>query len=443
LRSAASNSSLSSINWQTTYRDLQATFREYESRLNKSTQNKTIRDEKLALLKELAGSLLLEESGLHVIDDQAEVKACLERINERFQDMQTTFQKYRGTPLTRFFMQLIKVIGQCLPAFLRYDFPLTGGEVVCKNVSKHLPKLSYFQETPTYPSNRTQVERNDSPHSNSEDDTTPSAPYPHPIKFNRAIEAFKGEAVVVGCGHTGQRTFCEEWKISVGHKGREHPLHSSMEHYYTIDLHQSTCADLKMDIRWPAPPSLKERFKLTILEYVDCDAYNPVFRTSDHSGMQTLLDITAKEGFILIAGCPREKEFRCSIYALQLKYIELDERGQQQCVLIPKNQEATLEEVKTALKKLSPELQTTLKNAVLDSNAGNAAAHSDPLSFCSVPYEKMPVMTEESLRKEINSPTTNPKRKKRIENNIEKKHAKYLKLARTVEQPKNATTRKI
>ncbi len=165
--------------------------------------------------------------------------------------------------------------------------------------------------------------------------------------MSRSISEFNGQGVVVGCSH--KHSFCNG----------EH--HQGESNFYTIDLNPAQSPDLIFDITHPLPAALQSRFQLAFLECLDYKAYNDnPERNFYHGaqGFQNIWDMTTENGFIVIKGCPRLKEYRQQVATRHLNYIELDNMGE--CVLIPKNQALSYDNVIEQIEKLNPAFKKTI-----------------------------------------------------------------------------------
>ncbi len=194
------------------------------------------------------------------------------------------------------------------------------------------------------------------------------------ILFNRALSAFKGSAVVVGCSHG--HTFCN--------KG----LHQGEDVFFTIDRNGEETPDVIFDItKKELPEELRERFKLTLLECIDYTAYNasPDHQGNDEGiqGFNNVWDMTSEDGFIVIVGCPPEKNFRERIVARNLKYIELD--NDKASILIAKNQALNIHEITEQLENLDQPLKKSIHKI---KNLKQTRREAE-LKFCDTPYEQM------------------------------------------------------
>ena len=177
-----------------------------------------------------------------------------------------------------------------------------------------------------------------------------------PIVHNRPIEEFTGSGVVIGCAQP-----C--W----GNK----KLHDNSSEFYTIDRDSEMKPDLVFDITHPLPSQFHQRFQLTLVENIDAQAYNDftglgMFSSTSTPkpadgivGFKNIWDMTHAEGFIVIVGCPRNKDCRQQIYARNLKYIELTTAS----ILIPKNQQLDLIQIQKNINALPSALQNTIEQA--------------------------------------------------------------------------------
>lgn len=201
---------------------------------------------------------------------------------------------------------------------------------------------------------------------------------------NRDIKQFAGDAVVVGCSN--HNSLCKDKKL----------FHPDESNFYSIDLKQDEKPDLVFNVTEILPQEFKSRFKLTVLESLDRLAYNePVdARTKSLNGaqgFQNIWDMTAQDGFILIVGCPRQKEFRNDLYLHELKYIELDEKNE--CILIPKNQALSINEIQESLAKIEPYMASAINNA----KTYDKSMPKEPFAFCELTYKDLDSLYKTSL----------------------------------------------
>ena len=100
--------------------------------------------------------------------------------------------------------------------------------------------------------------------------------------------------------------------------------------------------------------------------------------------------MTHPNGFILLVGCPRQKEIRKSIEIF--KYFEFNENfisdNDHSVVLIPKNQALTTKEALIQLKNLPEKLL-----AIIQQTVKSPAIHEN-LEFCTIPYKNFPTIGE-------------------------------------------------
>jgi hypothetical protein len=199
--------------------------------------------------------------------------------------------------------------------------------------------------------------------------------------MTRSIGDFHGLAVVIGCTHF--HNYC-----------RTPHLHENQEVFYTIDLSAYQNPDFVLDINDKLPADFKNRFKLTLLENLDCTAYNKTMirKNEGEAGFNNIWEMTAEDGFIVIVGCPRQQEFRESVTRNKLNYIELD--TDHMCILIPKNQNLSFEEVQIQIEKLEPVLRNTIDHAKKHRNA----TPNLESNFCKFPYKNMMTMRDLSSK---------------------------------------------
>jgi hypothetical protein len=192
----------------------------------------------------------------------------------------------------------------------------------------------------------------------------------------RDITGFNGKGVVIGCSHN--HSFCRSTR------------HADKQEFFTIDMDHRQSPDLTFNITdSELPVALKDRFLLTMTECIDCTAYcpQPLYRQRTEQrqnqsiqGFNNLLAMTQEQGFLLIVGCPRIQDFRNSLR--NLKYIESPD---QEVVLVPKNQNLTIDEIRAGIQKLHSSLQNAITEKI---------TLSDNLAFCSVNVENMPTVRE-------------------------------------------------
>lgn len=205
--------------------------------------------------------------------------------------------------------------------------------------------------------------------------------------MSREISVFKGQGVVIGCSHF--HSFC-----------RTKHLHQGEESFYTIDLDQYQKPDFVFDITSTLPEAFKSRFQLTFLEHLDFTAYNPfIEKHPGIQGFQNIWDMTTENGFILILGCPRQKECRELISMRQLHYIELDAEGE--CVLIPKNQKLSFPEVIVQIEILDPTLKKTIEKCRTHKNS----KPNSKLGFCSLDYGQLSCFSSYNSQLNVQSKT--------------------------------------
>lgn len=208
----------------------------------------------------------------------------------------------------------------------------------------------------------------------------------------RTIENFKGNNAIIGCSEG----------VSMCDHG-SHPVDT----YYSLNFDSSVNPDLCIDIRSQSfPKNLHNRFLITFVENIDYIAYNnllphyPSYPSTSllkgEDGFKNLWDITDLNGFIVFSGCPRVKEFRNSIK--KLKYLEFsrDPGADYYCVIVPKNQTLSIEEVNANI-QLNPELTQLIYGL----NKVSYLPRDYPFTFCNVPFNEFPTIQEESQGKEF------------------------------------------
>lgn len=108
-----------------------------------------------------------------------------------------------------------------------------------------------------------------------------------------------------------------------------------------------------MDItKHSVPDYLKNKFQLTILEFLPSDVYNlnkpsrALFKIDGEMGWQHIKELTHDDGFIMVVGNITSFCYRSSL--ANLKFLELahSEDLKASVILIPKNQNLTASEVK-------------------------------------------------------------------------------------------------
>jgi hypothetical protein len=168
-----------------------------------------------------------------------------------------------------------------------------------------------------------------------------------------------------------------------------HSKHADAEPvYYTIDSSAEKKPDLCQDIKKPIPNNLNNHFTLVITERLDFTAFSASIRVKDlnsltpqmNAGLQNLLNMTAEDGFILFDACPRFKEYRQGISAL--KFIEHPYSNE--VVLIPKNQNLSIEEVRKNFENLAPHIKKAIQECC--ANCINPKDNNHNLEFTRLDY---------------------------------------------------------
>lgn len=164
----------------------------------------------------------------------------------------------------------------------------------------------------------------------------------------------KEECVVIGCSDT--------------HSLCDHSLHHG---FFSIDMDKLVSPDHVMNITSDTlPEHFKEKFYLTFTENLDCGAYSILFGKSTDTventknatgwqGLKTIIDLTRPDGFILLSGCPRQFDFRYTIFTKKIKYIEITPDD----VLIPMNQNLNINVINEQISQ-SEILYTVIQNVI-------------------------------------------------------------------------------
>lgn len=198
--------------------------------------------------------------------------------------------------------------------------------------------------------------------------------------MTRFIQEFKGNNAVIGCSAT------LSWCVT-----RDcHPEES----FFSFNINRDAHPDLLQDITKDLPNGFKDRFQITYVENLDWDAYNlsplnrRTYNKNGDKGFQNLWDMTTEDGFIFISGCDRYQETRNSLK--NLKYVELfrDHYEANMCVIIPKNQKLTIQEVNKKIKN-HHELRSLINN--LNKTTYIPAEHE--FTFFNIPFEELPSVT--------------------------------------------------
>lgn len=211
------------------------------------------------------------------------------------------------------------------------------------------------------------------------------------VVYDRPIQAFKGNAVVVGCSH--RHRFCETSKL----------FHASPDEFYTIDINSDHRPDFIFDITIPLPLDFKRRFKLTLVECLDYNAYNHqliggfIPGEKGTVGFDNIWEMTAEDGFVLFIGCPRLKEFREQMCFRDLNVIELDKCGEN--VLICKNQKLNQKEIQEKLDMLPQPLRSSIYQAMLfkANNPFKIKFSVVDRPFCKEPFEQLQTVREHCI----------------------------------------------
>jgi hypothetical protein len=164
------------------------------------------------------------------------------------------------------------------------------------------------------------------------------------------------QAVVIGCSHNDSKC--------------DHKMHPSKEDFFTIDILQALKPDHTMDItKEQVPTYLKNKFKLTILEYLPYDVYNyskeskKYWNIDGEMGLNNIRELTSDDGFIMVVGNSRDFRFRNSIASLNYLEIAHSEDFKRFVLLIPKNQNLSASEVMEQIQKMPKALQGSIQTA--------------------------------------------------------------------------------
>lgn len=194
------------------------------------------------------------------------------------------------------------------------------------------------------------------------------------IKLDTVNETSTAKAVVIGCSHSNSDC--------------EHKMHPSKDAFFTIDIMPKIEPDLCMDITKEAvPDALKNKFYLTILEFLPFDVYNlnkvsrAYMKIDGSIGWQHIKELTHDDGFIMVVGNAPNFCYRSSF--ANLKFLELahSEDFKNTVVLIPKNQNLTALEVKEQIAQLPQELQDSIQCA-----STQGFIPSQAYDFCQLNY---------------------------------------------------------
>lgn len=191
------------------------------------------------------------------------------------------------------------------------------------------------------------------------------------------------QAVVIGCSHDNQNC--------------NHAIHPSREDFYTIDIDERIKPDLRLDItQGQAPENLQNKFKLTILECLPFYAYNhddlmmQMTGQRGQNGWDNIRKITDENGFIMIVGNSTDFRFRSSLAGLN--YLEIAEyKGKPDIILIPNNQNLSVEEVKQHLDALPIPLKKSIEEAT---TSQRMVSPLEPTEFCKLNYKVSDVNKE-------------------------------------------------
>jgi len=196
--------------------------------------------------------------------------------------------------------------------------------------------------------------------------------------MGRSHLEFQGKGVVIGCSQS--HSLCKQ------------EFHKETNHFYSIDFNPENKPDFVFDITRKLPKGLESKFKLTFLEHLDYYAYNNHLtnetKTEGTKGFDNIWAMTAEDGFILIHGCPRQKEFREQIAKRQLYFLELD--AEHDCVLIPKNQTLTFDQIMDNINKLPQPFKCVIEKT----KTYKGAQPNSEVTLIQASYDSLPAFTE-------------------------------------------------
>lgn len=194
------------------------------------------------------------------------------------------------------------------------------------------------------------------------------------IETSENENTISAKAVVIGCSHNNG--LCD------------HKIHPGRKDFFTIDILPSIKPDLCMDITiQEIPEYLKNKFQLTILEYLPYGVYNfskeakQYFNTDGAIGLNNALDMTGDGGFVMVVGNSRAFHFRNSVS--RFKYLEIAHSPDFDSfvLLIPKNQNSSALEAMEQVKNLPQELQNSIHTATTQ-----GYIPSKSIGFCELNY---------------------------------------------------------
>lgn len=213
------------------------------------------------------------------------------------------------------------------------------------------------------------------------------------------LSDFKGNSVVIGCGHA-------YYKDSPN-KHRCQKAHGDAKEFLLIDSNKDAKPDLVFNITDNLPPALCNRFELTIMEGLPFFAYSNdedfcVEAKGGQQGFKNAWDMTKNNGILLIAGCSRTKTFRKNIYDFKLKYLELDNST----IIIPKDQTINITDLENKIKdsKLLCNVIEVYLNLRYDAQLRQYPSLYQHISkkifsYCELSYESLPNWKETQFSK--------------------------------------------
>jgi hypothetical protein len=183
------------------------------------------------------------------------------------------------------------------------------------------------------------------------------------------------KAAVIGCSRNP--IFCTK------------TLHPNDDDFVTIDINKKSNPHVNLDITTELLPELlKNRFVMTVLEYLPYDVYNDSKIFTQHNGekgFKNIWEMTKDDGFIAIFGTTRDLMFRKCL--AKLNYLEIAKsKDGVYVVLIAKDQRLNVEEVVKNFHNLPDNLLAGYKKKLELDNYRII----NELSFCKSNYKITP-----------------------------------------------------
>lgn len=164
--------------------------------------------------------------------------------------------------------------------------------------------------------------------------------------------------------------------------------HRNTKIFCTLDKNPSKRSDVVYNIMEPLPAELRNKFEITIAEGLPWPTFSGFANSlpGQHpilsEGVKNLLAMTTLNGFVLIYGCDRLKEYRFGLG--ELKYVELV--STKDVVLIPADQTMSMDALWNRFHAMSPSLQTAIRECC--SNKSSEPLEED--GYCNVEYKTFP-----------------------------------------------------